>query len=257
MRNSERGRSAPQRGTITVRDPLARQPGARSRFAWRHPDAYLSVFGVSGLLLSIGLLWAFFAIAEDVPEKGRMDQFDLSVVTWLQTHGSERGETLFSAISFIGSSGLAVVVVVVGIVFLKRRDWRRLILLGATTAGAVALNYALKDIYQRSRPTFASEFVPGASWSFPSGHAMDSLVSFGILAYLLLEFVPDRATRRWIVGAAIALILLIGFSRIYLGVHFPSDVLGGFIAGSVWLQVCISGYRFAERRRVGSSPRTG
>ncbi|HLZ10145.1 MAG TPA: hypothetical protein VKT80_16260, partial [Chloroflexota bacterium] len=93
-------------------DPLA-QPGARSRFAWLHPKAYLGAFGVSGLLLAIGLLWAFFAIAEDVPEKGRMDQFDLSVVTWLQTHGTERGETLASAISFIGSPGLAAIVIAV------------------------------------------------------------------------------------------------------------------------------------------------
>lgn len=247
----------PEREIPSGDTPLDNQPGARSRFAWLHPKAYLGLFGVSGLLLSIGLLWAFFAIAEDVPEKGRMDQFDAGVVAWLQVHGSERGEAICSVISFIGSPLMVAILVVVAVWLAWRRDWRRCALLAVAAGGGLLLDQVLKAIYQRARPVSASEFVTSlSSWSFPSGHAMGSLVGYGVLAYLAMAFVRGSTARRWIVGGTIALILAIGLSRIYLGVHFPSDVLGGFIAGSVWLQVCISGYRFAERRRVGpSAPR--
>ena len=241
-----------------VAAPLHGQPGARSRFAWLHPKAYLGVFGVSGLLLAIGLLWGFFAIAEDVPEKGRMDQFDASVVTWLQVHGSERGEAICSVISFIGSPLLIAIVVIAAAWLARRHDWRRFGLLVVAAGGGLLLDQVLKAIYQRARPASASEFVSSlSSWSFPSGHAMGSLVGYGVLAYLALAFVRGSAARRWIVGGTMALILAIGLSRIYLGVHFPSDVIAGYLAGSVWLQVCISGYRFADRRRVGPAASAG
>jgi undecaprenyl-diphosphatase len=118
-----------------------------------------------------------------------------------------------------------------------------------TAGGGALLNTGLKSVFHRARPTFASEF-PVSSWSFPSGHAMDSLIGYGLLAYWLGERFPHR---RFIIRyAAAALILLIGFARIYLGVHYLSDVIAGFAAGTLWLTVCITGYQFAERRRVGA-----
>ena len=107
---------------------------------------------------------------------------------------------------------------------------------------------ALKATFHRTRPEFAAEFHM-TSWSFPSGHAMDSLISYGLLAYWLrTKFSEWRVLIRI---TAIAVILLIGYSRIYLGVHYLSDVLAGYSAGMVWLIVCITGYDFIERRQVG------
>ena len=87
----------------------------------------------------------------------------------------------------------------------------------------------LKTIFHRARPTYASEFHM-TSWSFPSGHAMDSLIVYGLFAYWLAEAKP--AARRPIFAGAAVLVGAIGFARIYLGVHYLSDVIAGYSAGS-------------------------
>jgi len=122
--------------------------------------------------------------------------------------------------------------------------------LAATCGGGALLNGALKLAFHRARPTYASEFNP-SSWSFPSGHAMDSLIVYGLFAYWLGT--RYKAYRRIIYTAAAVLITAIGFARVYLGVHYLSDVVAGYSAGFVWLSVCVTGYQFAERRRVGPS----
>ena len=223
-----------------------------SRFAWLHPKAYLGVHGVVGLVLSAACAWAFFAIADEFPEQGAFARLDTFVTTWLQTHGTEIGESIFVGVSYLGAQVLIALLVIVAIVLIVRRDWRHLVVLAATCGGGAVLNAALKTIFHRARPTYATEFQ-ATSWSFPSGHAMDSLIVYGLFAYWL--------SRRWPRGRAaffVATTLLIGaigFARVYLGVHYLSDVLAGYSAGFAWLVVCVSGYRFAEARRVGASGR--
>jgi undecaprenyl-diphosphatase len=221
----------------------------RSHFAWRHPKVYLGAHTVVALMLSVLCTWVFLAIADEVPEKGAMVQNDVTIAAWLQTHGTERGEAIFSAVSRLGDVALTVVLVVVVIWLIGRRDWIRLATLAVTSGGAVLLNHALKATFERTRPEFAAEFAP-SGWSFPSGHAMDSFVAYGLLAYWLWNSFP-RA--RSLVGlAAVSLVGAIGFSRVYLGVHFVSDVLAGYCAGLVWLTACIGASRFAERRGLAS-----
>jgi undecaprenyl-diphosphatase len=125
---------------------------------------------------------------------------------------------------------------------------RRLVPLYAWTlalAGSGLLNISLKDWFQRDRP---GEIPLLASWSFPSGHAMNSMVAYGMLAYLLARTVP----RKWmplVVGAAVTVPLVVGASRIFLGYHYFSDVLAGFAAGLAWLTVCITVCELGLRRR--------
>jgi undecaprenyl-diphosphatase len=83
---------------------------------------------------------------------------------------------------------------------------------------------------------------------------MDSLIGFGFLALLLLERTTGRRARAAIVIAAVILVGTIGFSRLYLGVHYLSDVVGGFVAGAIWLMVCITGYRVARHRLDHDAP---
>lgn len=172
------------------------------------------------------------------------------MTTWLQVHGTETGESIFVGVSYLGSEILIALLVIVGAVLIARRDWRHLVALAVTCGGGELLNAALKVIYHRARPTYAAEFNP-ASWSFPSGHAMDSLIVYGLFAYWL-------ARRKWaarvpIFAGAAVIVGAIGYARIYLGVHYLSDVVAGYCAGLVWLVVCVSGYEFAESRRVGPS----
>ena len=233
-------------------EALTHEKPWRTWFARLHPKLYLSLHAIIGLLLSVGLLWSFLAIAEDVPEHGSMVRLDDAVAGWLQVHGTEWGETVFYIISYVGSPVLAAVFVAVSILFLVKRDWRRLGALAIAVGGGGLLNVALKSGYHRARPVYASEFHPHG-WSFPSGHAMDSLIAYGMLAYFLAEQTSNPRLRRLIGVVTAALVLSIGFARIYLGVHFLSDVVGGFAAGALWLGVCITGYRFARRRHVGTS----
>lgn len=190
----------------------------------------------------------FLAIAEDLPEKGRMVQVDHRVTLWLQRHGTEQGEAIFQFISRFGGPWLSGILIIVGVVFLLRRDWRHLLMLLVTCGGGSLLNVGLKMVFHRHRPRFALEFDE-TSFSFPSGHAMDSFVAYGLLAYWLSSRVPRH---RWLVfvGAA-AVVLTIGYARIYLGVHYLSDVVAGYSAGLIWLAVCITGYQFAGHEQIG------
>ena len=131
-----------------------------------------------------------------------------------------------------------------------RRDWFRAIALTLAVMGGTALNDLLKALFHRGRPEAATEFIKYESWSFPSGHSMNSLIGFGFVAYLFLERTTDRRARIAIIAATVILVGLVGFSRLYLGVHYLSDVIAGYLAGAIWLLVCITGYRFAKERAV-------
>ena len=212
---------------------------------------YLGLHGVVGLILSAACIWIFFAIAEDLPENGALVHSDLAVTNWLQTHGTEGGESLFVGVSYLGAQVLIAIGIGVAIVLVARRDWARLRLLAAAGVGGALLNALLKTVFHRSRPTFASEFHM-TSWSFPSAHAMNSLIVYGLLAYWLAQRFPGAKV--WMLLVATILVAAIGYSRIYLGVHYLSDVLAGFSAGLTWLVVCITGHRFAERSSVLATP---
>jgi membrane-associated phospholipid phosphatase len=220
----------------------------RSRFAWLHPKAYLGAYGLFGVVACIAMMWAFAFIADEVPEASTMVRVDNVLVTWLQTHGTEWGEWVFQIVSWLGAQALLGLAVLTGIVLALRRDWLRVCAIAITMAAGTALSAMLKTIFHRGRPEVATEFITHQTWSFPSGHAMNSLIGYGFLAYLLLERTHDRRARAAIVVVTLLLVGVVGFSRLYLGVHYLSDVIAGFLAGATWLIVCIGGYRFAKSR---------
>ena len=220
----------------------------RTRFATQHPRAFLLLEAAAGVALAAGSLWAFVAIAGEIPERSRMVRTDLAIAGWLERVSTERGESIFAMVSWLGAPLLSILLVVAIIVLAYRRDWLRAGALASAGVGGTLLNYGLKALFHRGRPEYASEFIHHASYSFPSGHAMDSLVVYGFLAFLLLERTTSTVRRRLIVTGAMVVIGAIGFSRMYLGVHYLSDVVGGFLAGMVWLMVCIAGYEFARTR---------
>jgi undecaprenyl-diphosphatase len=178
------------------------------------------------------------------------------LLDWFHAHTSPTGLRIFVAISWLGSPAvMAGIAVAVGFVLLLRRD--RLMLLGWVGAfvGVGVLNAVLKRIIHRPRPAYATAFLHGTSFSFPSGHAMGSLVGYGMLTYLVLVlWVKRRSLQVALVIIASILILAIGLSRLYLGVHYFSDVVGGYAAGLVWLTVCITGLEIARRQRLQAPP---
>ena len=219
-------------------------------FAQRHPRLYLAAYVGGGLVLIALMLWAFAALADEIPEQGWMERLDHAVTGLLQSRGTEGGESFFVAVSLFGGPLLAVLVAVVSLVFAWQRDWLRAALVALACVGGVGLNALLKQIFHRGRPEFAAEFIPHQSWSFPSGHAMNSLVCYGIMLFLLLEHTRDNVRRRLLIAATAMVVILIAWARVYLGVHYLSDVIAGWLAGGSWLIVCIGAYGFAERRVV-------
>jgi undecaprenyl-diphosphatase len=220
-----------------------------TRFAKLHPRAYVGLHALAGALATIGLTWLFLGIAEEIPERSKMVQVDTLIGRWLEAHGTEPGETILSWVTNFGAPILVALVVAAVVYLAWRREWRPAIALALTSAGGVVLSNVLKVVFHRGRPATVVEFIPHPSWSFPSGHALNSVVSYGFLTLLLLDRIHDGRKQLAVVLAAAVMIIAIGFSRLYLGVHYLSDVTGGWIAGAAWLLVCVSAYRLAPGRR--------
>jgi membrane-associated phospholipid phosphatase len=218
------------------------------------PRKYLGLHLTIGLALSALLLWGFVSIAEELPEKGGLVRLDLAVDAWLQSHGTEGGESIFRAVSWLGAPVLISIAVIVTLYLLYRRDWLSLLVWSSTVGGGAVLNWVLKTSFRRERPANASEFIKSASWSFPSGHAMGAMILYGLLAYMAFRRTKNLTLRRTIVIGAALLIGAIGFSRLYLGVHYVSDVIAGFLAGGLWLTICISAFDIVRRRAGQDEP---
>ena len=222
----------------TTRESPAETPSAKAGLAL---FAALVVIGL--------LLWGFAALADGFGEQGRIARTDLAVLNWLQAHGTERGEQAFAFVSWLGAPVLAAVDLGVAVWLGVRRQWRWFALWAVAIVGGVLIDEMLKLAFHRARPSVASEFITKSSWSFPSGHAMNSLVGYALLAFLVCEHLRNARARAAVAIGAAILIGAIGFSRLYLGVHYLSDVSAGYLAGIAWVLACITAERYVIGRR--------
>ena len=203
-----------------------------------------------GFLVSALALWIFLGITKDVLHNDPITQLDSTLLDWMQAHHGPAADQIFRALSALGSP-LVMITVAVGVAVFLVISKQRLMLEGWLLAvgGGLLLNNVVKNAIHRPRPHAAAGLYQG--WSFPSGHAMGSLIVFGMLAYLLILLGPrNRRAQVAIVGCATLLILAIGLSRLYLGAHYFSDVVGGYAAGMLWLSACISGLEVTRRWRA-------
>ena len=154
-------------------------------------------------------------------------------------------------ISALGSSTVLVFLIfsVIGYLWLERR-YGVLMLVVVSTAGATLISAVLKDVLGRSRPTVVPHLVSVSSPSFPSGHSLLSAAVYLTLGTLLARVTTDRITKLYLVGLSATLAILIGASRVYLGVHYPTDVLAGWALGFLWSFLCGLFARELQRRRV-------
>jgi undecaprenyl-diphosphatase len=217
---------------------------------------YLGLHLTIGFVISVAGLWLFGGITEDVIHHDPLTQFDVTLLNWVHARATPAGYAIFNAISLLGSPvTMSVLALGVALLLAVRRQW---ILFGgwlAAFAGGGLLDEGLKLVIRRPRPPYAAAFLHHYSWSFPSGHAMGSLIGYGMLAYVLVVlWIHRRTPRISVVVAAALLIGAIGLSRLYLGVHYFSDVVGGYAAGLLWLSACISGLEVARRWRAGAPP---
>lgn len=233
--------------------PLAEHtpPGWRRHIARLDPRAYLTIHVVIGLSVCVLTCWLFAVLLDSVAEKDVLVHRDLALANWFHVNGTPLGDRLFVIVSLIGSPVAMMILFVAVVAYLWRRDHPTLLTAWVLSyVGGTVLDFAMKEIIRRPRPEFAALFLHGTSWSFPSGHSMGSLIGFSMLAYTIIRVRPVTSTAAQVLiwlGAALA-IALVGYSRLYLAVHFLSDVVAGYTLGALWLAVCFTGLQLVSRR---------
>ncbi len=200
-------------------------------------------------MLSLLCAWAFHVMAEALQRRGTMVRTDHRLARWVEGHNTETGEGIALVAALLGDQILWAIVAVVTIILLVRGHWVQALLLAFGAGGSALLNAVLKSQIERGRPVFALEFNVDHS-SFPSGHAMNATVVYGLLAYLIGLRLHSQRAHAWLVVAAVSIVLSIGATRVYLDVHYLSDVAAAFAAGGLWLAVCITAYTFVRRSRI-------
>lgn len=217
---------------------------------------------VAGLLAVAGV-WAFVALADEVGE-GETHHFDVWVLEQLREAGDpadpigptwvEEAARDITALGSVTVLALITGAVVVGLALQRRMAAMWLVLV--STIGGALLSSGLKELFGRERPDRAFHVVEVLTASFPSGHAMLSAVVYLTLGVLLSRLVGSAWGRAWCLLTALGITVLVGLSRLYLGVHYPTDVLGGWAAGMAWATLCWFVARQLQRRGQVETPIT-
>jgi undecaprenyl-diphosphatase len=219
------------------------------------PGQYLGLHLTVGLVAAAGGLWLFGGLVEDLLTGDPIVRFDRALDDYLHAHATPPLTTFFLIATALGSIEAIVLLGVLVAAFLA---WgRRWIFLGswlAAVAGSAFLNRLLKGLFVRPRPHFEHPLLVETSYSFSSGHAMESFVVYGMLAYLAVFALRSWEARVGVVCGAALVVVLIGFSRMYLGVHYLSDVLAGYAAGGVWLSALVTGVETIRRSKKEAKP---
>lgn len=233
--------SAPPRPPAPDRaaPPATPEAAARNvRDQGRYGLAFLRVHWVRLLLVFAGIglpLWGFGELVEDL-RRGEVFFFDDPILDFAHQLARAGFDRFFLLASDLGYGGvIAADIVVVGVLVLRRR-LREGLFAGLAVVGSMLLNVAAKHVFGRARPALWVSIAPETTYSFPSGHAMGSITLAWVVVLLWwhLHRAPWRAWRWPVTALAAAFVLAVGLSRIYLGVHYPSDILAGWAAATVW-----------------------
>ena len=235
----------------TVERVLARTAHWTAKFRYRD---YLPVFVV--LAAGIGATAmagdAFLDIAESLQEESPvLHEIDSLTHAWARDARTSGATLFFTTLTLIGTPvGLGVLVLIVCIFLAIKNRFRWAAYLIVTTTLGGLLNLQLKSFFARARPELAEALRDAHGYSFPSGHAMGSAVCFGALAYLAMRTIPRWRYRAAAIAFACTMILAISASRIYLGVHWISDVGAGIAAGLIWVIAATVAYETMRRIRL-------
>ncbi|MBH9964668.1 phosphatase PAP2 family protein [[Bacillus] enclensis] len=203
-------------------------------------------FIISLICLSI-FTWGFVSILEEWKEN-EIAGFDNGVFDIVHSFISPKLTTLMTSITFLGGvKWLSICTVGIVIVLLFMKKYPLALFVALTVGLGAAFNWLLKWIFKRDRPDIEALIEQGG-YSFPSGHSMGSFIFYGAAAFMLFRAL-DKRLYKWICVVFLSLLIIsIGLSRVYLGVHYPSDIIAGFTAGGAWLTLCMSVYIYFYKR---------
>lgn len=210
----------------------------------RWPALYL----LFALFVSSMMLALFSELAWKTLFRHSLDFLDNIVIFLIRYYANSRLDKVMIWLTDVGSAYIyGVLAVMVLAILALRKRWNEFGALLLSLAGAGFLNFLLKNLFERARPDMF-RVISESGYSFPSGHAMVSLCFYGMLAIIISRYISSLAGRLLLLIFTFVLVILIGISRIYLGVHYPTDVLAGYTAGATWLGFCISLLMWWERK---------
>lgn len=202
------------------------------------------------MYIMVGLAFLLFGFCAIVYSMEFFSTIDVNVTLFFERIRLPFVTDLFLFISDVGSIKFALpICMVAGIYLLYKRKWLDVGLLFVLFFSVRQMNYLLKELFLRERPPYDAVYQ-AAHYSFPSGHSMNSAAIYGFLCYLIIYHVIKRNNQKIVMfSITISLIILIGISRIYLGVHYLTDVLAGWSAGFIWLMLFITIKNFFDKKR--------
>lgn len=196
------------------------------------------------------LVGAFIFLTTNVMNGGvdKLDQYVMNVVKPLQ---SDFFTIIMMVFSFIGATMPVIIIscLLLLVIYRLYRNWHEVLLFIVVLSGSTALNLFLKYSFKRERPL--SQLVTETGFSYPSGHMMAAVSLYGIITFLFWKHIQTFWRRILLLILCTMMILIIGFSRIYLGVHYTSDIIGAFLISGMWLYVTIRVYRFLMAKKSG------
>lgn len=212
----------------------------------------------AGLVLLLGLTAAAVALLTlvfltDVVLDKESQQLDQGVLGWLQQFSSPQMDLAARALSTFGSELVLVFSVALLGAFALQRRWGAATTLVLIVGGAQLLNDALKQLVHRTRPSPVGATLLGQAYSFPSGHTMMAIALYTFAAYLGWRLLDGWRRVLWVTLLALV-VLLVGLSRLYLEVHYPTDVLAGYLAGFMWADTVLLSAHVVGRRRIHARP---
>ena len=215
----------------------------------------LSSAGYRGLNVALGAIviiaaaWLFGGIAEDVVTGDPLTKVDVQLAEWFHRHAIPAVTTFMLMVTHAHSmAGIVAFAIILAVVLIWKRERYWLIVLALVVPGGMLLNVATKYAFHRARPSFHDPILTLPTYSFPSGHAAAATLFYGVLAAYLVARTPSWRTRTRIVLSAFFIIFLVALSRLYLGVHYLSDVLAAFAEAVAWLAVCLTALHALDRR---------
>ena len=193
-----------------------------------------------GAAVLIAAAWLFGAIAEDIVTSDRLTVLDVEVARWLRAHAAPEMTRWMLLVTDLHSTiAVSCYAAIVAAVLAWRRHWRHLATVFVCIAGGLTLNVLMKLAFHRARPILDDPLLTLTSYSFPSGHVAGSTLMYGLLVAGTFTRTRRPLVRAAVVIAATAAVALVAFTRMYLGVHFLSDVVAAFAEGVAWLALCL------------------
>jgi undecaprenyl-diphosphatase len=215
------------------------------------PKQEMGLHFTIGVVLILCAAWAFGAIAEDVVNGDAITLLDVRLAHWFRAHATTGFTDAMLFITHWNSIlGSSIMGALLAFWFWRRKAHYWLVVVLVAVPGGMLLNVALKHVFHRARPSLEDPLLTLTTYSFPSGHTAAATVFYGLLACFLFSRVKAWPARAAIVTACCLMVALVALSRMYLGVHYLSDVLAAAAEGAAWLATCITAVSALQRRRV-------